>query len=133
MLEDAWAGPFEVVDKKSDVNYKIKSVDGAGTERVVHINDLKRSFKREEAVMRLVVVAKSGEFMCGCGVKLKERHGDYCEADVVKLKEEFQDVLKDEPGDNKTAEIVIEVGDALPIHQHPHGLPDKLREELGLR
>lgn len=93
-LEEAWTGPFEVLERKNSVIYNIKLADGTANERSVHIHVLKSCIEREAAIMRLVVVGELGEIECGSRIKLKERHDDFCEADANKLKEEFADVLE---------------------------------------
>ena len=40
-LQPIWSGPFEVVDRVSDVNYRIR--DGQGKTMVIHVNNLKMS------------------------------------------------------------------------------------------
>lgn len=110
--------PFDVLEKKNCVNYRIRSVDGSCRDRIVHFNVLKRCVGRE-AVRRLVVVAESGEITCGSRVKLNQRHNELSEGEIGKIKEELVDVLRDEQGDTKSAVIQIEVKDARPIHQYP--------------
>ncbi len=57
-------------------------------------------------------------------MRLQSRSEEYVESDIVKLREEFADVLKDEPGDTDTVEVSIEVD---PIAQVPYRIPDRLK------
>lgn len=40
----------------------------------------------------------------------------------------FEHALKPDPGDSDITQIQIDTGDAVPVDQHPHKLPDKLRD-----
>ena len=66
-LEESWHGPYPVVERKSRVDYKVDV--GRGRKKVLHINNLKRFFLREEEVMRLAVVAEDWEGDSAIGTK----------------------------------------------------------------
>ena len=43
-----WHGPYEVVEKYSDLNYKVKN-KATGLQKVVHVDRMKRRYGREES------------------------------------------------------------------------------------
>ena len=48
----------------------------------------------------------------------------------MKLKDEFEDVLRDVPGDITSCIMSIDVGDTKPIAQDPYRVPDKLKAKV---
>lgn len=74
-LEEAWEGPYRIVERKNAVNYKVEKSDGSRSPRIVHVNVLKKCVVRDSVVGRLVVVGELGKVEFGSGVKLKEQHG----------------------------------------------------------
>ena len=108
-LDEAWSGPWEVVERLNKVNYRIKKVDGTGRARVVHINTLKACVKREEPVRRLTVVTELGDEEPGGKVRLKNKCKEFKEEDIERWKSEFGDVLVDTPGNTDSCIIGIEV------------------------
>ena len=126
-LDEAWSGPWEVVERLNKVNYRIKKVDGTGRPRVVHINTLKACVEREEPVRRLTVVAELGDEEPDGKVRLKNKCKEFKEEDIERLKSEFGDVLVDTPGNTDSCIIGIEVEDGTPIQQIPYRVPDRLK------
>ena len=57
-LTESWSGPFEVLEKFSDVCYRIRKLESKGTGRVVHLNSLKAYSERETRVCKLIVMAE---------------------------------------------------------------------------
>ena len=74
---------------------------------------------------RLTVVAE--EERVESLVKLKKQCGEYQEENIMKIKEEFRDVLSESPGRTDTSEIVIDVGEAKPVTQAPYRVPEMLK------
>ena len=44
-----WHRPYEVVEKYSDLTYKVKN-KATGVHKVVHVDRMKRKYKREEPI-----------------------------------------------------------------------------------
>ena len=76
-LEESWYGPYLVVDKLNRVDYKVEV--GKGRTKVLHINNLKKFYAREEEVLRLAVVAEDCEEDEAIGVKVRGRCEDFDE------------------------------------------------------
>ncbi len=62
-LEASWEGPYEVVDKLSRVNYKVRR-EGGQCDKIVHINNTKRFVSRPLNVNSVCVVAEEDKEMC---------------------------------------------------------------------
>ena len=126
-LAESWSGPWEVVGRLSAVNYGIKKLEERGKKKVVHINTLKACVEREGKVRRLTVVAEEEEEeLPGC-LSLKEVRTEYNQADIDKLLEEFSHVLRNEPGNTSSAELVIKLTDEVPVQLAPYRIPEKLK------
>ncbi len=59
-LSDSWEGPYEVLERIGEVNYRIGRKDVAKHAKVVHMNCLKK-FKERFAVNRLDVVLEDSK------------------------------------------------------------------------
>ena len=57
-LEESWHGPYPVIEKVSGVNYR---VDLGRGRKVLHVNNLKKFYVREEEVMRLKLLLRIGK------------------------------------------------------------------------
>ena len=66
-LEESWHGPYPVLEKVSRVDYRVDL--GRSRKKVLHVNNLKKYFVREEEVMRLAVVAEDWEGDSDIGTK----------------------------------------------------------------
>ncbi|KAJ1177432.1 hypothetical protein NDU88_002687 [Pleurodeles waltl] len=53
VLQDKWTGPFEVVERKSDVTYLVNSRTPRNPLRILHVNRLKPHFERSQFTMLL--------------------------------------------------------------------------------
>ena len=126
-LEESWHGPYVVEEKVGEVNYKVKV--GRGKAKLLHINNLKRFYEREESVLRLALVA---EDWSEDEVVTRKLQGDYErfgeESVVGDLKRDFPDVFTDLPGKAKVDRFKIDTGNAEPRRSHPYRVPDRLKE-----
>ena len=129
-LKEAWSGPWEVVERLNQVNYQVKLVNGKGKVRVVHVNTLKCYVERDEPVRRLTVVVEDGVDESVSPGNLVEVCKGFVPEDVVKLKDDFEDVLRDVPDDTTSCIMSINVGDTRPIAQTPYRVPDKLKAKV---
>ena len=130
-LKESWHGPYVVVARKSRVDYAIDFGKGNGRVKVLHINNLKRFYPREERILRVALVAEDwSEDEC-VGTKLGDVCDGFCEELVVsKMKEEYPEVFSDLPGKTSACQLVIRTGEAEPIASHPYRVPDRLKEEV---
>ena len=129
-LADSWEGPYKVLKRMGEVNYKIGKIGKELHAKVVHVNCLKK-FKEREEVNRLDVVLEE---------ESQERNvlRDDCEGLIAEelegVMEEFRDVFSDVPGNTARVRMVIDTGDSPPIRQSPYSVPmgirDAVREEL---
>lgn len=122
-LTSKFFGPYAIKEKKSDTNYIIETPDRKKSQKLVHINNLKRYYARG-TVTAAEVVEKGKEyegvkwdeensdtFDCGAdvlamlknsdiltNVSLKLQHLTHEEEDVRELLEEYKSVCNDVPG-----------------------------------
>ena len=80
----------------SRVDYRVEV--GKGRTKVLHINNLKKFYVREEEILRLAVVAEDCEKDEAIGVKVRGRCEDFDERQLEELKKDFGDVFVDIPG-----------------------------------
>ena len=125
-LEESWHGPYPVVERKSRVDYKVDV--GRGRKKVLHINNLKRFFLREEEVMRLAVVAEDWEGDSAIGTKTAGVCSDFDGSELERMKVEYPEVFSDLPGKTGVCKLKICTGDAQPIASPPNRIPDRLKE-----
>ena len=125
-LKEAWHGPYPVMERISAVDYRVDI--GRGRKKVLHINNLKKHFERENEVLRLTVMAEDFSEDKEKGVRLKGECEGYMEEDIVKVKEKFRHVLSDKPGKTDVCKLVIDTGDARPIALPPYRVPEKMKE-----
>ncbi len=129
-LSDSWEGPYVVLERKGEVNYKIGRVGKEKHFKVVHVNCLKR-FRERVCINRLDVVMEnvSEERSVLSG----ECRG-FVESELTQLLDGYTDVFSDEPGNTDRVTMTIDTGDVAPIRQTPYSVPlgirDKVREEL---
>ena len=126
-LEEAWHGPYDVIEKTSRVNYKVKV--GKGKAKVLHVNNLKKYYERTEDVLRLALVAEDWSEDEVVSTKLYGSCPDFEEEDVVRgLRAEFPEVFSDLPGRTDACSLKIDTGPAAPRGSHPYRIPNRLKE-----
>ena len=115
-LKESWHGPYRVVARKSRVDYAVDFGKGNGRVKVLHINNLKKYYVREERILRVALVAEDwSEDEC-VGTKLGDVCDGFSEELVVRqLKEEYPEVFSDLPGKTSACQLVIRTGEAEPI------------------
>ena len=128
-LKESWHGPYEVLAKKSRVDYVVNVGKGKGRIKVLHINNLKKFYPRPEEVLRLALVAEDWAEDESIGTRLTGNFVGFKEEEVVQgLKQEFPEVFSDLPGRATVGQFEIKTGDAAPVRSHPYRVPDKLKE-----
>ena len=125
-LQESWHGPYTVVEKKNRVDYKVDV--GRGRKKILHINNLKKYYPREEEVMRLAVVAEDWEEDSDVGTKITGICPDFEMEEVEKMKIEYPEVFSDLPGKTSVARLKISTGEAQPIASPPYRIPDRLKK-----
>ena len=126
-LEESWHGPYVVEEKVGEVNYKVKV--GRGKAKLLHINNLKRFYEREESVLRLALVAEDWSEDEVVGTRLQGSYEGFDAESVVEdLRKEFPEVFSNLPGKAKVGSFKIETGNAEPRRSHPYRVPDRLKE-----
>ena len=125
-LEESWHGPYTVTEKVSRVDYRVDL--GRSRKKVLHINNLKKFYVREEDVMRLAVVAEDWENDRDVGT----RTGGVCEEfeleKLVQIKQEFPEVFSDLPGKTSVCMLMIRTTGEQPISSPPYRIPDRLKD-----
>ena len=128
-LQESWHGPYDVLARKSRVDYVVNVGKGKGRIKVLHINNLKKYYPRPEEVLRLALVAEDWEEDESVGTRLSGNFVGFEEEEVVQgLKQEFPEVFSDSPGRATVGQFEIKTGDAVPRRSHPYRVPDKLKE-----
>ena len=153
-----WKGPFKVVRRVSNCNYKIE-VDGK--EKTYHINLMKKYIRRQSNVSDLTLPkqAASGsvavicdgnkEFQEQCeddeeliplypvqqtqtvdDVKINDQLSTEARNSVEGILREFSDVFTDQPGECTVAQHEIKLTDERPIVSKPYSMPFALRESV---
>ena len=121
-LEESWHGPYTVLEKVSRVDYRINL--GRGRKKVLHINNLKKFYVREEEVMRLAVVAEDCDDDQDIGTKMGGECVDFDLEQLGEMKEEFPEVFSDLPGKTSVCLLVINTRGEQPISSPPYRIPD---------
>ena len=125
-LEESWHGPYPVVEKVSRVDYLVDL--GRGRKKVLHVNNLKKYFVREEEVMRLAVVAEDWEGDSEIGTKTAGVCDEFNMKELEEMKIEFPEVFSDLPGKTGVCKLVINTTGEQPISSPPYRVPDRLKE-----
>ena len=128
-LKESWHGPYEVVARKSRVDYLVNMGKGKGRVKVLHVNNLKRFYPRVEEVLRLALVAEDWSSDEEVGTRLLGKYEDFDEEEVVQgLREEFPEVFSDLPGRTNACKLTIDTGEEAPRRSHPYRVPNRLKE-----
>ena len=87
-LRESCHGPYEVVEKKNRVDYKVNM--GRGRSKVLHINNLKKYHPRGEEVLRLAIVAEDWEEDEAIGTKMSGTCPDFDVEEIGRMKRDIQ-------------------------------------------
>ena len=125
-LTEAWSGPFEVLGKKSLVNYEVRALDKRGKGKTVHLNNLKKYVERDQVVRRLTMLADEAERY---PLPLQESPL-YNKEDMKEILRRHASTFSDKPGCTDVVKMMIDVADAQPIAQRPYRVPDKMKTQV---
>ena len=146
-LQVSWRGPYTIIDRSGDQNYKIRIGD---KEKVYHANLLKRYHPREKALVVATVVTEEGEphdttastipnFPLTPTETFKEVVVDGLlpetqREEVLAILAKHQDVLTERPGRTSEQEFSLKLLDEKPVYCRPYPLPlakrEAIREEI---
>ena len=133
-LGDSWDGPYEILEKISPLNYKIKPPGGSRRSKVLHVNMLKK-WSAPVARIHGVAVVHEEEGECESPQGLKLTRDGF--VPTVKQQDrldgvlsEFGGVLCNTPGRTESVTLSINTGEASPIRSHPYRIPPVWREEV---
>ena len=127
-LEESWHGPYKVLEKLNDVNYRIAV---GRKKKVLHVNNMKLYVEREVEVLRMVVVGSMevDEEKLKLGGRVQERSEWYVAKDIEQLKAEFPKVFSSKPGKATVAKMTIDLEEGTRPHRlHPYRIPEKLKQ-----
>ncbi len=129
-LAASWEGPYKVLERMGDVNYRIGKIGAERHSKVVHVNCLK-VFRERFVIKRLDLVL---EEQCEKGSVLNGICDGYNELEMNCVLDEFNDIFSEVPGSTERVIMSIDTGGSEPIRQAPYSVPlgirDKVREEL---
>ena len=126
-LEESWHGPYPVKARKSRVDYEVQL--GKRRSKVLHLNNMKKFYPREEEVLRLALVAEDWAEDEVVGTRMFGTCEGFEEGRVVEmLKGEFPEVFSNFPGKTSACSLVIDTGTAAPKGSHPYRIPNRLKE-----
>ena len=131
---DAWGGPVEVLEKISNLNYKVQAPGSSTKSKVLHVNLLKKWSTPEASIHGISVVhEEEGELETPSSVLLS-RDGFTPTAEQQSLLDRtlasYSNVLCDTPGKTDRVSLAINTGDASPVRSHPYRIPAKWKEEI---
>ena len=110
------------------MNYRVEV--GKGRFKVLHINNMKKFWVRENCVLRMAVVAEEAGEDSSVGLKLSGSCDDFDAREINILMKEYPEVFCDDPGKTSICELEIRTGDSPPIASAPYRVPDKLKDEV---
>ena len=133
-LQICWRGPFEVTQKMSDTNYRVKI---GNKNKVYHVNLLKRYFERETVGQALVAIAIAEDSGMTKGLTeypMTQNEGvkdvTICpelspeqQGETAILLERYPEVLTDRPGRTSLETFTMKLTDDRPINMKPYPVP----------
>ena len=128
-LDESWYGPFKVLEKLNEVNYKVEC---RKKKKVLHINNLKMFCEREHRLLRMIIVGKAdGREKLESNGRSPKKFEGYVEEDVENVKSEFPEVFANRPGQATVGKMTIDLVEGSKPHQlHPYRIPDKLKGKV---
>ncbi len=137
-LVASWEGPYEVVEKLSWVNYKVRR-EGGDKKRLVHINNTKMYVQRPVSVNAVCVVAEEDKEMHERWNKKSvlddEKSDGYDEESFRKALSKLEDYFSDSPGLCVIGKCSIVVREGcevvnMPLRQVPVNIRSAVNEEI---
>ncbi|XP_041461225.1 uncharacterized protein LOC121412478 [Lytechinus variegatus] len=154
-LRAKFSGPYVVEKNLGKETYLVSTPDRRKTKRVCHINMLKKYYDRDEVATVAVVCEKAAEHIPGeleipveaeigegMSGKVNNSHvmanpskilghlSDFEQQDVVQILLDYPEVCGDKLGYTGEAIHDVDVGDHLPIKQHPYRLNPRKKSQV---
>ena len=144
-LKARYHGPYDILQKVSDVDYVVKTPDRRKPTQLCHINMLKAYHDRTQSEQILAVEAKLGEsvdnheedqnytntgieyqaklnnstILASLDIKLSQLPKDEADA-LADMLLQYKCIFPDVPSKTSVATHDVDVGDASPVKQHPY-------------
>ena len=136
-----WQGPYPVKRRISSVTYEVDMFDKQKCRRIFHINMLRKwhaptalNLWAEEETEPLedseLPLWREDPSESESMPTISERLSSSQKEQLRQLREEFADVMRDQPGRTTLAEHQIETGSARPVRLPPYRLPHAYRESV---
>ncbi len=130
-LSESWDGPFEIVERKGEVTYKIRRQGKVRGEKTIHINNLMKYNERKDVCRVNVVLEEDAEKETGgSGCKLSGECEGYNGEELEELIEEFVIVFSGNTGSTDVVQLRIDTKELPPIAQPPYSVPLSMRESV---
>ena len=133
-MGDAWEGPYQVIEQKSPITYKVQLPGSATRSKVLHCNMLRKWTTPAVAIHRVAVVHdEEGESESPPGLLLVRDDfvpSEQEQAELDEVLDEYSDVLSADPGRTKAATLSIHTGSQAPVRNHPYRIPPRWKEEV---
>ena len=132
-LTDSWSGPFEVVQVLSPLRYRIELDNGKARE--VSIRFLKEYLERPvKRATTVLLEDREGDSVLDCNREIvldssvldKDK-----QTDIDRWKNEFKDILTEEPGLTGWVSFAIDTRGHEPVAQRAYSTPVALQEGVG--
>ena len=133
-----WKGPFQVIERMSDLNYKI---DVKGKIKTFHVNMMKEFHERDDVSASITVAdihdddVRTDLHLCQLertedwrDVVISESLSEQQRQDEMELLKEFDDILTDLPGTASAVKHSIKTTTEEPIHVKAYPIPYAIRE-----
>ena len=135
-FDNVWEGPFEVIDKLSEITYKLAVPDRRSHTQTAHINRLKKWVTPRANLYRLVLADQvEGEEESLWKVKMGETaitHDQRAQLDGILT--EFEDTVTKVLGCNPVTTHTIKTDNSQPVRPHPNRVApawkDQLKEQI---
>ena len=127
-MEDAWDGPYVVLKKLGEVNYRVR-LDGSRKTRTIHVNTAKR-FVERVSVNGVTVLAEEEDREFS-HVKLGGEVIESVKKEIDSVLEEYRELMDGSVGTyvGKPVSIVLDEG-AMPVSKKPYRIPEAIREQV---
>ena len=132
-LDSIWNGPYVVLEKLSEFNYRIGSLENNSKNHVVHVNRLKPWETPESNLFRVVVADETADMSEPVGkVKMALPNlTDKQQKDLQLLLDEFGDVVTVKLGKVKDHnKHTISTGNIDPTRSHPYRVASPWKNDL---
>ena len=134
-MGDAWEGPYEILEQRSPVTYKVQLPGSTHRSKILHCNMLRRWTTPATMIHRVAVVHEEDECVSETprGLRLARDGFVPTEKEQARLDtvlNQYKDVLSPKPGRTEVVKLAINTGEHLPVSSHPYRIPPKWKDEV---